>query len=119
MSARASSNASAATPGPWSASDAPDGSGIPGWNIRGADGACVCSMMDANRATKAVNPHNARLIVQAVNAHAELIAALEAAAMELLTLHPRLAQPYARSVWAAYEQARAAIAKARGEGGAA
>ena len=66
---------SKATPWPWTASNAPDGSGIPGWNIFGADGRCVCSMMDADAATTRINPANASLIVRAVNSHADLLAA--------------------------------------------
>ncbi len=66
------------TPGPWSASNEPDGSGIPGWNIFGADGSAICGMMDVAYAT-AVNAANARLIAQAPS----LLAALRAVTASL------------------------------------
>lgn len=59
------------TPEPWSASNAPDGSGIPGWNIFGPNHYAVCSMMDIGPATK-LNPPNARRTIACVNALAGL-----------------------------------------------
>lgn len=60
------------TPGPWRADNEDDGSGIPGWNIYGADNWPVCALMDVHAHAKIVNVPNARLIAAAPDLLAEL-----------------------------------------------
>lgn len=67
-----------ASPTPWTASDAPDGTGIPGWNIVASDKMTVCSMMNTTSTHAKLNASNSDLIVRAVNAHAALVEACEA-----------------------------------------
>ena len=107
MSASASSNASAATPRPWrfeAWDDGPEGTGafIHGGNPE----QLVADVGPEERRFPGEAEANARLIVQAVNAHDELIAALED-----IMQHDNLNDARAA--------ASRAIAKARGEGGAA
>jgi hypothetical protein len=67
------------TPTPWVASSAPDGTGIPGWNVIGADGWPVCSMMDVHATARERNAANAPFLVRAANAHEALVEACKVA----------------------------------------
>lgn len=59
-----------------------------------------------------INKANAEFIVTACNAHDELVAALETAVAEMVTLAPRLTPAYRRNIDAAIAKCRAAL-KAR------
>ena len=98
------------TPTPWTADlgGCITSSGLP--IVTGRNGALL--------ATLAMNGHkgaaNADFIVRAVNAHDELVAALRRM-MEQPTMNPLNMTPEQRvELWAAHDQARAALAKAQG-----
>lgn len=130
MTTKASSNASAATPRPWrfeAWDDGPEGTGafIHGGNPE----QLVADVGPEERRFPGEAEANARLIVQAVNAHDDLIAALEALAsrfeafVSLAASTPapsgchdfyRMLVDVRQGGAASVREARAAIAKARG-----